>query len=196
MGLLPQTNNTMPNWCNNKLTVENATEEFCDYLRECGFSFNKIVPVEQDQENVEKQVSEQVSAWSTKWDLDEDEQSQVAFELIENNVVYFDTAWSPPLNVIEVLSEKFPTMDFRLDYCELGCWFAGTFYASNGIGIDESCEDDEELKAFCAEVFDHEFLDDEEDEQEETDEGFVFGSDFNTDARNHSLSSYDPDDEE
>lgn len=186
----------MPNWCQNKLTVENTTESFIDFIRENGFSFNKIAPVEQVSDN-EEQLANQVAAWSTKWDLDEEEQKQVAFELIENNVVHFNTAWCPPTAVIEALSEMFPSMDFRLDYFEPGCFFAGSIFAGNGISTDETIDEEDEIKEFATEVFGWEWEDDEEEnDEEEEDESFQFSSDFSTDARTHSLSSYDPDDEE
>lgn len=198
----------MPNWCSNKLTVVNATEEFYDFLKDHGFSFQAISPVEEvvaatssiedEAKANEQQLANQVEAWSTKWDLDDEEQKQVAFELIENDVVYFNTAWAPPYGVMESLSELFPTVEFKLDYMELGCWFAGTIFAANGMAIDEPINDDDELKTFATEEFDYEWEDPEEDEDtdDEDDEGFSFSADFNTDARTNSLSSYDPDDEE
>lgn len=169
----------MPNWCANRLTVENATVEFYEYLKANGFSFNKIVPVEQVKQDTglisaaqaieenEQQIDLQVAAWSTKWDLDESEHFEVASQLIENDTVDFDTAWSPPIAVIEALSDMFPTVKFRLDYYEPGCWFAGTLFAVGGIGIDEECQDDESLKEFATETFGEEFISDEEEVDED-----------------------------
>ena len=34
----------MPNWCNNKLTIEDCSPELEEFLKTEGFSFNKIKP--------------------------------------------------------------------------------------------------------------------------------------------------------
>lgn len=187
----------MPNWVVNKLSINNGTAELVNFLQENGFSFMKIAPYEKVSDD-SKNTDTQIELWSTKWDLEDEFQKSVAEELIVNSEAYFDTASSPPFNAIEKLSEMFPESNFILDYYSGGDWYAGTFRAFAGVGIDEDMEDDDAIKEFAKDVFDEEFLSDEEEEdgEEQEDEGFVFGSDFNTDARTHSLSSYDPDDEE
>jgi len=94
----------------------------------------------------------QIAAWGTKWDLDEDEQRQVADDLLETGIAYFDTAWSPPLVVLEVLSGKFPDDTFDLTYCEPGNYFAGTATFKAGISHDAPADDGEVARIAC-EVF-------------------------------------------
>ena len=145
----------MPNWCQNRLSVSNLSDAFIDFLKDNGFSFQAILPIEKVK-GIEENLVEQEALWGTKWDLDEEEFAQVAFELIENNVVEFNTAYSPPLGVIEALSEQFPEVDFKLDYFEVSCWFAGTFFASAGTSIDEPLNDDGDILALAKEVFEYE----------------------------------------
>ncbi|TDR30229.1 hypothetical protein [Hydromonas duriensis] len=63
--------------------------------------------------------------WGTKW-------GAMHFEDNEYNELIFDTAWSPPIPVIQALAEQFPQLNFRLAYAEEGCWFAGVLEWSDG----------------------------------------------------------------
>lgn len=126
----------MPNWCLNKLTINNVTEEITEYLRTEGFSFQKIAPVSDDEDSFD-QASVQIRAWGTKWDLLDAQQGEVAQALIDYHTAEFDTAWSPPITAIEALSRRFPEVDFELAYYEPGCWFWGIAYTNNGHTHDE-----------------------------------------------------------
>ena len=119
----------MPNYCVNKLTVEYMSDELKTYLQENGLSFNKIKPCEET-------CNAQVSAWGTKWDLDEQDQREVADSLIESGIAEFDTAWSPPTVVLKELSRMFPNDEFRLVYVESGMVFCGETDFNGG----EECE--------------------------------------------------------
>lgn len=72
----------------------------------------------------------------TKWDAglnlnyyNEDEQEA---ELS----VYFDTAWSPPVEWLHTIQEKFPELNFRLEYYEDGCCFRGVSQTEEGQIVD------------------------------------------------------------
>jgi hypothetical protein len=114
----------MPNWCQNHLTVTGATPGFRVWLRD-GFSFQRMNPVSPPAtRNIStidcwRRLDAYHSPWGTKCDLDENEQGQVAHEILENGAAFFDTAWSPPMQAIEVLARKFPEVTFQLNYCEL-----------------------------------------------------------------------------
>ncbi|MEW6163610.1 MAG: hypothetical protein AB1642_00965 [Pseudomonadota bacterium] len=100
-----------------------------------------------------------VAKWGTKWNGGEvDVESMEA----EGFTIYFSTAWSPPVPVIEALCEQYPDVEAELSYAETGCWFAGKVYGSDGEISDEPADD---VKQFCIEEFGHEF-DDEETEEE------------------------------
>jgi hypothetical protein len=51
---------------------------------------------------------------------------------------YFDTAWAPPLQVIELLSEQYPTLNITIRYIEEQGW-GGLVHFLDG---DESVEDE------------------------------------------------------
>jgi hypothetical protein len=99
----------MPNCCQNHLTVTGATHEFRAWL-ENGFSFEKMNPPRKSGKtrNGWAMLDRHYTAWGTKWDLAENEQRQIACELLENGAAFFDTAWSPPIEAIVALSRRFP----------------------------------------------------------------------------------------
>lgn len=67
-----------------------------------------------------------VANWDTKWD---------AYDIgqWEDNKITFYTAWSPPLNVIEKLSEKFPNAIFELKFADEGYEFVGIIAFQDGL---------------------------------------------------------------
>lgn len=86
-----------------------------------------------------------IANWGTKWnacDVTQDHIGERGF------IIYFDTAWSPPVPVVEALIDRFPEADIRLSYMEPGVGFAGEV-TSNG---DWDCPEDE-LEEFYASAF-------------------------------------------
>lgn len=139
----------MPNWCSNKLTIEDCSPELEQYLETEGLSFEKIDPN---------------GTWGTKWDLSEAEQKQAADCLLSEEcdfTAYFETAWSPPIQAIATLSKRFPNDSFVLDYCELGCGFAGTSLIQQGAAYDNEINDPKEVLGFAVDVFGFELDNDE-----------------------------------
>lgn len=61
-------------------------------------------------------------AWGTKWN---------AYEVVRRDYevvcITFQTAWSPPIPVIQELHRKFPKTSLSLEYFEYGGGFAGGF---------------------------------------------------------------------
>ena len=107
----------MPNWCQNKLSVFNPTPELIDYLSKEGFSFEKIVPPNRPEsdESGFPTCSAQVDAWGTKWDLNEQESEEVAYQLA-----------------------KFPESEFHLAFYESGCWlWSIEYYSGENFSSDE-----------------------------------------------------------
>lgn len=82
-----------------------------------------------------------VENWGTKWGL-----FKFSKVIFENNYkppqvdakVTFDTAWSPPVPIIEKASRMFPKLTFSLYYYECGCQFHGVFKVKNGRIIEKS----------------------------------------------------------
>lgn len=153
----------MPNWCENHLTVTGATPGFRAWLEDGGFSFEKMNPVSSDAKPPTRPWTMKDAcheAWGTKWDLDENQRREVASQLIETGAAYFDTAWSPPLAAIGALSRQFPEVSFKLDYCELGMFFAGTATFQDGECHDDFQEEKAGVMKIACDIFGYE---DEED---------------------------------
>lgn len=158
----------MPNWCQNKLVLNNAPTELIKYLQTEGLSFEKIVPVPDMDDNTGfAQCEIQVARWGTKWDLDETEQSQVADELLNNDLTFFETAWSPPIPVLDALCRKFPGTSMTLYYLELGSGFAGVTEFADGMSADECTSDDVAIREIATDHFGADF--DDEDTHDEQD---------------------------
>jgi hypothetical protein len=155
----------MPNWCENKLSIMDCSPELESYLKENGLSFNKIKPTPSELLEGNGWYDWRLENWGTKWDLSEQEQREVADQLISESADFqatFMTAWSPPLEAIAALSEMFPNDQFTLDYFESGCWFAGTAIISEG-QIDDNQVDDADVTEFAKENFN--FVEYDEDEE-------------------------------
>jgi len=154
----------MPNWCQNHLTVTGATPEFRAWLEKEGFSFEKMNPPRKPRKSNRKgcwaMLDSYCNAWGTKWDLPENEQREVASDLLDHGNAFYDTAWSPPIQAIAALSRMFPADRFQLDYCELGMFFAGTATFSNGDCHDDFCEEKASVMKIACDIFGYE---DEED---------------------------------
>ena len=147
----------MPNYCINRLTVSNKTPEFEAFLKEGGFSFERMAkPNRPESDEVGfATIDSQVDAWGTKWDLSESEAKEAAETLLDCDYADFDTAWSPPINAIEALSKMFPEVDLTLAYYEPGMCFYGTADFYDGMTSDDcrNVEDKEEYAAFLVEEF-------------------------------------------
>ncbi len=75
-----------------------------------------------------------IANWGTKWglcdvqlveeDMWSDNEIQVTY--------FFNTAWSPPIPVIEAMGKKFYSLEFRLDYFEQGAAFNGRMIIEGG----------------------------------------------------------------
>jgi hypothetical protein len=94
--------------------------------------------------------------WGCKWDIDDPQVTEVTDKEIQLD---FDTAWSPPISIIDKLEERFPDASFSLMYFEPGCCFAGEY----GGGAEFQYSDGEEgYNEFASENFGWDVDDDEE----------------------------------
>ena len=77
-----------------------------------------------------------VDNWGTKWNT----YSDVGISVIRSELSYrlivvqceFETAWAPPVGAIRVGSNKFPNLNFTLEYAEPGMMFKGLALYKNG----------------------------------------------------------------
>lgn len=86
-----------------------------------------------------------IDNWGTKWNACEGSS--------DGYWQFFDTAWSPPSKVIEVLSKKHPELIFYLGFDEPGCDFAGYELYHNGEQVmncdlpPSTCNDEDESES-------------------------------------------------
>lgn len=121
----------MPNWCANYLSVRHTDPEMIRrFLNAIPLEelFSEFVPL---NENGEWEYDKAVSKWGTKWEAGD---INVINSSVDSVNVYFQTAWSPPIQFYEELLD----MGFELSasYSEPGMPFAGVF--DNG---DDRCYD-------------------------------------------------------
>lgn len=81
-----------------------------------------------------------VANWGSKWNATETQTE----ETDEAYLLYFQTAWTPVINVVEKLSKRYG-LDVYYQYIEPGCGFAGEMIYSDGDLIDEGNYDDGNL---------------------------------------------------
>lgn len=122
----------MPNWCNNKLTISHDDAAQIARIKE---HKNKVlqefIPCPQELLDGDGWYNWRVENWGTKWDIDLDIKEESADG--KSLVVYFDSAWSPPLEAYQKLEK----MGFAIDalYSEPGMCFAGRYRD----GADDYC---------------------------------------------------------
>jgi hypothetical protein len=132
----------MPNWCSNNFRIVGSTESLKPLWeqidREEKF-LEVIKPIgEWDYGNA-------VEAWGTKWDVNTD-----GMEFTDNGdgtaeiSGWFDSAWSPPVDAFQTLSEDLDSCYLELGYFEPGMCFVG-YWDSEGADdhytIDPEAED-------------------------------------------------------
>lgn len=164
----------MPNWCQNRLTISNAPEAFFEFVKD-GLSFEKIAPTPPelltvpapciDDKLAEAMIAKysaadwhlwRIANWGTKWDIANE-------KIVPNKIdsVFFDTAWSPPIEAMAALSKMFPEMTIVLDYYEQGMEFAGCATIENGVVDDITADTDEAVRLIAQDVFMMEFDEEE-----------------------------------
>lgn len=150
----------MPNWCNNKLTITPKTKPARILLETA--VLNTQAPPDSDKpgflatmvpmpEEISKTVAGWprdeakdaemvakygyadwydwcVANWGTKWDF----HSPHAVAEGDGFVIDFDTAWSPPIDALDKLTDLY---DMSLSYVEYGMDFAGTWV--NGVVVED-----------------------------------------------------------
>ena len=131
----------MPNWVRNKLFIHGDSEQ----VKECTLdiasdsehiSFEKILPRPKDIGDDWYDWS--IENWGTKWDVSD------TFE-DEEGYICFDTAWSPPYQLVCTLSERYPSLSFEVHYADEDLGHnCGTFTFHNGTEIEYQSYDTEE----------------------------------------------------
>ena len=142
----------MPNWCDNRVEIYGDNPDQIKEVKktlaskQTCFDFNNIVPMPKELEGTTSPNPEPDSFeakrlrkqhghdnwydwccdnWDTKWnsagaDLTSDSNNSI----IEYE---FQTAWGPPIKVIEALREKYPDLNITAFYDEPGMEMAGYY---------------------------------------------------------------------
>lgn len=148
----------MPNWCENRLTVTGqgrGLDIFIEFAKgeDSELTANAFVPYPKEYEEMDRIAREyrkehpddiancpedgynhggydwRCKNWGTRGDMGE----SMADRINRNTLEYsFDTAWSPPLPVVEAMGRIFPALSFKLEYWESGCGFQGELIVQNG----------------------------------------------------------------
>ena len=158
----------MPNHVTNKLTVRKGTqkilpalysatieynsidEKLYDILR--NFSFNKIIPQgEHDNQWRWDNWGTRTDAYVVDDPADEWQNKDETINLI-NSFGQFETAWSPPLQVIRKLQKMFPDYSFALDYIDAQFMFSGTRDVK---GEDNYTAEEKDLRYYGAYLLDY-----------------------------------------
>jgi hypothetical protein len=130
----------MPNWCDNALIVtgpQKEIERFKEFVKgEDGalLDANKLIPYPKDLTG-EQLKYWRIENWGTKWGFCD---TELIKETEQELKYHFDTAWSPPLPLIEKAGELFPALRFSLHYYEPLMEFQGTFEMERGLVIQDS----------------------------------------------------------
>ena len=152
----------MPNWCSNHITVRGTNQReisaiagamkegrFCDSIIHCPEDLNREGSSSHGGPNAEayEQIRAenmakhgysnwydfQVAKWGTKWDV-ECHDVQVEDDGLAVST-YFDSAWSPPMGIVEELTNR--GFEVTLYYYEPGMGFVGKW--------EDGCDDYYEL---------------------------------------------------
>jgi hypothetical protein len=173
--------NKMPNWCANVLELTHddpamidrarkalEDDRFCDEFAPLPEALKETTAPSKPNDRLINETgysdwySHNVAEWGTKWDFGSSDMSQ---EYNGHLHASFDTAWGPPLALMEKLEQQ--GFGVHLEYYEPGMNFCGIYED----GFDESweCQDaPDEVKDFwnIEEIYEEEddLLEDEEDE--------------------------------
>jgi hypothetical protein len=150
----------MPNWITNKLTIEGpnalkvvkSLETKTEDGQVLALDFNKILPMpehiykgnlgkdERKKYGKDNWYDWSIANWGTKWNACASE--------AKDNVITFDTAWSPVVDLIVKLSDKHPENTFKCEYAEefLGN-FTGYVVCKNGEMLEDLQYEDDSREA-------------------------------------------------
>ena len=118
----------MPNWCENTLTLTHPRKKASDKLEEIlkkndgFFQHYKPLPLK----NKDGWYDWCVANWGTKWDVNIDDYDSSHDGKVYITVIYFQSAWSPPIQFYEHL-ERHYGFKAEATYIEEGMEFVGYY---------------------------------------------------------------------
>jgi len=155
----------MPNWCANTVVVkgdEEKVDAFEEFLKggKGNFDFNLFIPYPEEYRVLDEKHSEAINKglpwkdvpkkngynsggyewcienWGTKWGACEVVTARMSPEVFYAD---FDTAWSPPIPVVQKASEMFDSLTFSISYSEEAMGFEGRSEFLSGEIVNEYC---------------------------------------------------------
>lgn len=128
----------MPNWCHNHLEITGEAEHLAQLnWEQQGFFDHKVEPQQllfaqylpQPKDIGKYWYDWRLENWGCKWDCVIEEAA------LESDYIrlQFDSPWSPPIEGLTTLSQKFSQLTFRLEYSEPGCDFQGLLILESGV---------------------------------------------------------------
>ncbi len=97
--------------------------------------------------------------WGTKWNACDPDWC------LEEGILYFQTAWSPPIPVIEALAEKYPDLEFTHRWADEDIGNnCGQMWYSEGCGGEMDIGDFDNDRAFAMDVWGYDADDFEDDD--------------------------------
>ena len=140
----------MPNWVNNDITIKASEEDLRAFVEthiiDGKFDFSTIIPWNEELTSEEYHGTKEIKLrdgstartggawynwniehWNTKWNACETN----AEGFLEDNMISFLTAWSPPLPIMSALAKMYPTFDIEWRFVEEQGW-GGVCYYENG----------------------------------------------------------------
>jgi hypothetical protein len=130
----------MPNWVNNTLSIiKGDPKEVFEFVRteQSVFDFNTLVPMPEHVQNSDEEVAVDGfpawyvwsnEYWGTKWNARCAQHSTKEPE----HVIWFDTAWAPPVPIFEALANRFPSHEIHIHSDEYQNHFHETFILAGG----------------------------------------------------------------
>lgn len=151
----------MPNWCENILTVSGPTYYVDRFVKKAkgedngrekdhedsDLSLDALMPLPADKKD--DWYDWRITNWGTKWDVN----AKIVEEIVKGDqklVTYsFDSAWSPPVDLISSIVDDFVNLHFRLAYAEGGMGFVGIAEGDATDGFMDACESTDDWRDFC-----------------------------------------------
>jgi hypothetical protein len=151
----------MPNWCENRLTVSGPTYYVDRFMQKAkgedngrekdyedsDLSLDALMPLPDSEKD--NWYDWRIKHWGTKWDV----KARIVEEVVNGDnksvTYFFDSAWSPPVDLIASIVDDFVNLRFRLAYAEGGMGFVGIAEGDATDGFMDSCESTDDWRDFC-----------------------------------------------
>jgi hypothetical protein len=146
-----QRRKTMPNWCNNSITISGSTETIETLWEEASKDdsglLQAMVPMPKDLDgttspsDLPNWYDWRVTNWGTKWDVDLE-----GLEFTNNHdgtssiTGWFDSAWAPPIEAYNTFLDDMDGCSIHATYEEGGMDFAGIYEDGEDQGMDDISE--------------------------------------------------------